>query len=421
MAGPEVWRIGAWKSGAVAWTDTGISSQASADEMAEKLPAAMERAGCRDSAVVLALSSQACLAATIATAALPRKERRRAMEYRLEGKLPLAIEDVSVDFVVHNGQALGVCARADFVGPAIKAVRHSGVRLAAVCPAAILGFQAGEHGADSPDTVIWQAGATADVFLLDGGELLQWHFVPATAADVSLILASHAARCGRSLRVAMRDAKGAWGEDVARLGSVESVTFEATSLQEAALQTARRVIAHESEPLVNLAEGSIGAAPVRGPLTAAIVAGLVFCLAVIGSTLWRAERYAALADGFNQQEQLLFHQLFPGESVPLGVHSRLESYASDLKPMLTTQPSALTGLYNVLANLPATVHFQFDEMQFDGHQATLHGRTDSLADADQIASALRSARSLVVDDPQTQQLADGGVAFTLTAHVRGTP
>jgi type II secretory pathway component PulL len=148
---------------------------------------------------------------------------------------------------------------------------------------------------------------------------------------------------------------------------------------------------------------------------------LVFCLAVIGSTLWRAERYAALADGFNQQEQLLFHQLFPGESVPLGVHSRLESYASDLKPMLTTQPSALTGLYNVLANLPATVHFQFDEMQFDGHQATLHGRTDSLADADQIASALRSARSLVVDDPQTQQLADGGVAFTLTAHVRGTP
>ncbi|MGA2230836.1 MAG: GspL/Epsl periplasmic domain-containing protein [Tepidisphaeraceae bacterium] len=421
MAGPGEWRIGAWTTSGVAWTDTGISSHATAAEISEKLPAAMDRAGCRGRPVVLALPSDACLAASIATAALPRKDRRRAMEYRLEGKLPLAIEEVSSDFVVHNGQALGVCVRADFVGSSVATIRQCGVRLEAVCPAAILGFQAGEHGTESPDLIVWQDGAMADVFLLDGGELVQWHWVPATTADVSLIVASHAARRGRDLRVELRGATHDLTREIGRLANVHSATSDATAMHDAALQTARRVVSHESEPLVNFAHDSNGGAELRKPLTALLVASLFLSLAVIGSMIWRAQRYAAVADGFDQQEQALFQQLFPNEAVPVGVHSRLQSYAGDLQPQASAKRSALIALYHFLANLPATVHFQLDEMQFDAGQATVHGRTDSLAHADQIAAALRKSSTLNVDDPQTQQLGDGGVGFTITARERGRP
>jgi hypothetical protein len=173
--------------------------------------------------------------------------------------------------------------------------------------------------------------------------------------------------------------------------------------------------------LVNVNTQASGAIS-RRPLIAALAACLLLCFSLIGGAVWRANRYANITAGLGDQEHVLFQQLFPDEPVPLGVESRLKSYAPRLEQPASTgssasqiQTSSLTLLFNVLSNLPPGAHFQFDDLQFDSGRATLHGRAGSLAQADEIAAALRKSRDLLVDDPQTQQLADGGVEFTISA------
>src|SRR5271167_1962222 len=124
FAGPGDWRIAQWSGEVVSWSDAGFSSQSDPADIAEKLPAALDRAGCRGGPIVFALASADCLAATIPTNALPRRDRRRAMEYRLEGKIPLAIEDVRADFVTHNGRSLGVCVQTEKITAAMDVLRR---------------------------------------------------------------------------------------------------------------------------------------------------------------------------------------------------------------------------------------------------------------------------------------------------------
>jgi hypothetical protein len=422
IAGPGDWRIGAPTGSGVIWTETGISAAAGIAEIAEKLPAALDRAGCRGRPVVLALPSGDCLAASIATAALPRKDRRRAMEYRREGKLPLAIEEVSADFVSHNGRTLGVCVRTDKISAIIQAVRRSGAQVAAVCPAAILGFQSNSpatKGDTEVDAIIWRNGDSADVFLLEADELIQWHWVPATAADVHLILASHFTTARRSTRLALRGATREWHGQIARLPDVQIIADDPVAQDDAAAETTGRVLNEEIEPLVNFLPQGGGVMPLRRPLVAAAAACLLLCLCLIGGTFCRAQRYADLAAGFDDRQRQLYQQLFPGEAIPLGIESRLRSYAGAIQRPESSGPSSLTLLYNVLAHLPAGGKFQFDELEFDSGQATLHGAAGSLAEADQIAASLRYAPNLSVDDPQTQQLAGGGVGFTISVRQRG--
>jgi hypothetical protein len=210
--------------------------------------------------------------------------------------------------------------------------------------------------------------------------------------------------------------------EIAAVPNTEIISNDLLTMNDAALQTAAKILGEGVEPLVNFRGQSTGDIFPRRPLIAVLASCLLLCFSLIGGALWRANRYAAIAAGFDDQEHVLFQQLFPGEPVPMGVESRLRSYASRLDQPAALgssasqiQTSSLTLLYNVLSNLPAGTHFQFDDLQFDSGRATLHGRAGSLAQADEIAAALRQAKNLLVDDPQTQQLAGGGVEFTISA------
>jgi|GEM_PF-5113871 len=430
ICGPRAWRLGAATDAGVAWIETGISPHADAAEIIEKLPVALERLpASRDRAIVLALSSEDCLAASIATSALPRSDRRRAMEYRLEGKLPLAIEEVAADFISHNGRALGVCVRTQTINATIDAVRRCGVQIKTICPAAILGFQGGlseSKPLESLDAVIWRADESANVFLLEENSLVQWYCVPATLADIGVILASSAMARGRPMRVALHGSDPQWSADIAGLAKTEVVSSDALSMDDAAFQTAARVLSEKTEPLINFRHQGLGGVQLRRPIVAAIAACLLLCFSLIGAAVWRGNRYANISAGYGDQERRLFQQLFPDEPVPPGVESRLQSYASQLVHASAAgssgvQPSSLTLLYKVLFNLPADMPLQFDDLQFDSGRATLQGRAGSLAQASEIAAGLRRAKDIQVDDPQTQQFADGGVGFTISAHEGGLP
>src|SRR5947209_18703807 len=59
----------------------------------------LRSAGYAGQGVVLGVPSGACLCAPILSDDLPSKDRRRAMLYRLEEKIPLPAEEVVADFI----------------------------------------------------------------------------------------------------------------------------------------------------------------------------------------------------------------------------------------------------------------------------------------------------------------------------------
>src|SRR5687768_5808645 len=100
FAGPP-WRVAAAQpSGDVQFHDIELPSTTTPDQTAEAVAVALGSLGHRaGNEVLLALPSDWCLSAGIEISDLPKKDRRHAMLYRLEEKLPLAAEEFTADFV----------------------------------------------------------------------------------------------------------------------------------------------------------------------------------------------------------------------------------------------------------------------------------------------------------------------------------
>src|SRR4051812_6878706 len=185
FAAPSHWQLRATHGASSKPIDIPISSGASVEQTADEVAAALKSAGYRGEPVVLALPSAWCLCASVATAGLPRKDRRRAMLYRLEEKLPLAAEDVVADFLPggpSSEQSLGVCAQKQMVAPLVGALERNGLSLAAICPAALLAVQQMLTGGvqrgtqtDKPTAILWAMGPDAadalELFLLADGNV----------------------------------------------------------------------------------------------------------------------------------------------------------------------------------------------------------------------------------------------------------
>src|SRR4051812_29685465 len=169
FAAPSHWQLRATHGASSKPIDIPISSGASVEQTADEVAAALKSAGYRGEPVVLALPSAWCLCASVATAGLPRKEHRRAMLYRLGGKLPLAAEDVVADFLPagpSSEQSLGVCVQKQMVAPLVEAIERNGLSLAAIAPAALFAVQQlltegtlGRTSTDKPAAILWASGS----------------------------------------------------------------------------------------------------------------------------------------------------------------------------------------------------------------------------------------------------------------------
>ena len=135
------------------FTDLPIPAHASPDQIASVVASALSTAGHAGETILLAIPSSWCLAASIAIGDLPRHDRQ-AMLYRLEEKLPLAAEGIVADFIRHQGNAMGVCAKISVLAPLIEAAGNEQIPVQSVTPAALLAAQALESPNDSPRVLL---------------------------------------------------------------------------------------------------------------------------------------------------------------------------------------------------------------------------------------------------------------------------
>jgi len=407
--------------------DVAVPRDAGPSEIAAAVRQSLEEYGYRGEPTVVAVTSQACLAATIPHAGRFMVRSHQSMAYALEEFLPLAAEDMACDFVVFDNDALGVAVEASTLRPLVSALEEAGVLIASIVPTAILALQhqTKENKRPGRQVVVWQDGDAVDLFELIDGRPHIWRTFPAAmevlAREVRLLqIISGSSNLDEMM--ACNVSEQLLG--VLRRAAGDAVVTVESFPESAAVEAAAAILSGRQEPWIELRRGEFGEydpyRPIRRRLRlfATAVACLLLSLSVV---VWiRAEKYEQVAEKCQREQGEIFCRVFPGKPVPIGVRSRLESEYRKLAGTtgqiegVPRLESATLLLRDALTPLPEDLRFRLLEIRLEENGLYLDGEVRQHGDADRLAISLR-ASGFEVDAPRTEQLAEKGVSVVIAA------
>ena len=376
----------------------------------------------------LALPSQMVFCAHIDCDALPRKQRRAAMLYRLEEQLPLDIETLTADFLpAAGGRTLGVAVETARVRELIEPLAEAGVETAAVCPAALLALwhacQSGEPG----DYAIVCTPGTIDVFRMHQRQPAAWYTVPADAEEVLRCIQAdqlaHPIEARQTTACLIGEADCSAVAAAERDLGLKIVRRQEEPALTAAARAAKRTAEGRQTAWIDLRRD--GLAPVSpwgrfgGLIRSAAVLGILLAAVLTGTFSWRAGRYDAVAREQARRQKALYAQLYPGAKVPQSVKRRLASELKRLTGVRGTneevpeQVGALETLRRIAGSLPVLLRLRVLEMRIGPNEVFIEGEARSHGDAEAIDRELSRA-GFEMDPPRTETIQGGGVLFTLT-------
>lgn len=420
----EGWRVANVREHEVRFVDLERGEYTSPQEQATAMASTLDREGYAGGGVLLALPTDWCLSGTITMEGLPRQQRRQAMLYRFEEKLPVAAEEVVADFAVGKGRSLAVCVRLEQVAPIVQALESAGVAIQSICPSALLAVQDRTRNGKGFNLVLWECDvAEIELVAVEDGLPIIWHRISACADELRRHASYVASQSSPPLKVLTICANAATTDALNGIQGCEYIPAPSQHLEEVAALAAVRVLNGTLTPTVDLRRDGLASGEpyrrIRKPLIAAFTAGTVLLVCLIGSLLWRAERYAALATQLRQHQETVFKEAFPTAAPPPSIRSRLISEERRLRGVagassqLPRQVSAAQLLHDLLAGLPRDLRYRVQDVRLGPEKLFLEGEARSHADVDSIAAALQKDGSFGLDPPRTAQISDGGVTFTI--------
>jgi len=422
----ETWRIG--RTGSKGSQLFALPAADEPGEMASNVAAQLRSQGYRGEEVVLAPPAGWCLCAHVAAVSLPRKHPRSVLLYRFEEKLPVAMEDLVADFATAgpnfaSRQVLGVAVQLCKLQPIVDALEHVGIAVDVICPAALLALLKLQKQPHECDVVIWDDDKTRHLFVVGDGQVHEWRLLTLQWQELQLNLDILAASttAHSTIWTFSRDAE--LKTQLSALRDFQIGSFDSLDLMETATTVAPALRSGKT-PLINLRRDALAVADahrnIRLPLTTAVISCILFLATLFGAMLHRAYRYHQIAQGIEERQRQVFHQLWPGQSAPTSIKSRLISEEAKLRGLsgevkLSNTTSALALFHEMLKRLPTAMRFRVLEIRCGADGVYIEGEARSHGEADAIASALRKQELFKVEGPRTEQLAGQGVSFTINA------
>ncbi len=403
-----------------------LPPEPTADALARSIADGLNDSGYRGEGILLAVDSRDCLAANLRWDDAPSTRNRRAVLYELEAALPLAVEDLVIDYVLDGEEVFGVALPGERLAPLISALEARQVIVQSIVPVALLAAQARYSAATEVDrqTVVWQHHDQLEYVFIRHGRPAAWRQFPAEPKSLCRQLRWDALHQSAPLRVSTHHLASDVHDALVGLPEIDAWHNDDATLPESIVQIAPAILEGRLSPWIDLRRDELAATdrfrPLRRWIRAAWATAIVLCLAGIGGWTYRAQQYEALAAEHEEEAASLFRRALPGQAVPVGIRSRLESECSKLAgssgqpDSLADQGSALTTIYNTLRSLPDDVRFRLCELRFERRRIALDGELRGHGDAELLIRGLRE-RGYTVQPPRTQQLATQAVAVRIMA------
>lgn len=421
----DAWRVGRCASGKVE-----LRKVERGDDETERLAEIFRELDYDGRPVCLGLPSDMVFCAEIETHALPRRRRYEAMLYRLEEHLPLDAEDVTADFVTAGpGRALGVAVKTKPVADIIESLTQAGLEVGAVRPTALLALHEAllARNGDEAERFVVIASDNIDMFRLSGDRPAAWESCGPDAEQLcqrlrAELLARRVEEPVKAL-VAGEPPTNAFPMLERELGRPCEKIADDSPL-ELATRAAASALSDGQAGWVELRRGELSESNPWTRFGAAVrILGILAVLlptVLTAGMLLRSQRYEALAQRQDREQQNLFSTLYPNQQVPLEVRGRLASEhrrlagVSGSDAAIPARPCALEALRQVVAHLPGEIRLRIEQVRIDPDVVLINGQARGHGDAERICQSLRQA-GFQVGSPRTESLVGGGVSFTITA------
>lgn len=429
--GPKNWRIDAPEDAAAPLT--AMFADGELATQADFIAVVLREAGYRGEAVVVALESDWCLAATLEVKR-PRELRdRQTMLYRFEECVPWSAEDFVGDYVAAGDEVLFVAASQAPLAELFGRLEGQGILVQSIVPLALLACA--EHLASGPDAecVLFAHDRGVDLMRVQEGRPAAWFRTDGNSASLRTELQQQALETGRPLRTVSFGLSSELQSAVLASGAVEPCGEGVEGNRDIwrlARSAAGQIARGRAEPLVELRRGAFGQSgqpvalrPYRWAFQAAAV---MLVAAWTVSFVVRGHEAGREAEDLQSRQVDIFRHAFPNTPVPVGVLSRLESELAKLKGLqggdeaVPSTVSATVLLHDFLAALPADRRFIIHEIRLEEGRLSVDGEVRDHGDAELIAQRLRT-KGFEIASPRTQRLDDkrvslrvAGTRFTAT-------
>jgi hypothetical protein len=357
-----------------------------------------------------------------------RARQRQALMYLFEEYIPSAAEELVCDFIIFKHEALGIACEFVQLKPLVDAFSEQGITLHRILPKPILALQqlVRSQAITDAELVFWNDEDLIHAFVLVNGRPLVWQSVPCEIDAVAReyqILRQTWPRIERCLFVNLAIDTF----EALRSGQIVGENVSSSSMLELAPLAMVRLVEGKDESLVELNRPPLtsidGAQPLRSRAEGLITLSFGVLLTCLTLCFWiRAAQYDRNANALQRQQESIFVELFPSQQLPQGIRMRLESEYRKLAGVtgqLQGMPriaSALGTLHQALTSLPTDLRFRVLEIRVEPDSVYMEGEVRQHADADQIATRLRSA-GFDVTPPHTERLAEQGVAYTINGRL----
>lgn len=405
-------------------------------DMPQKIVEAVRNSCCIGASICLGLPSEMVFSAEIeCPTKIPRRQKHNTMLYRLEEQLPLNAEDLTADFLPPiGGRALGLSIETRKIAGLIDALCEAGFEVSAVCPTSLLSLWSAVHeGKVQADYILLQTffGPGIDVFRMTGSQPVRWYSsCEDTAAVVGCIQADLLAN---PVETESPEGIAMGGIDDSTISAITEATGirltangEQSPLQLAS-QAAGNLIAGQAAGWVDFRRDALAPKSSWGrlarPMQTAAVMGCILLVVLAGTFLWRGMQYDSISENYSRQQISEYQKLYKHGRVPTSIVSRLQSEAKRLAGKsglqgVPTQVNALETLKQITGNLPANIRLRIVSMRMDDNGFLIQGQTRTHSDAELIVRAINNG-GLSAQPPKSEQLANGGVSFTITGSVNG--
>ncbi len=351
--------------------------------------------------VVLALRSSDCLA--FFRSREESSSSRNLLVYDLEEEVPYDGDDLSVDQIATQSGSLIVATNGSDHEATVDRLDLQGAYVSAVTPTVLLALATlgRQLSLRSVDFVLWHSAEGIDLIRLVWGKPVDWRWA---TSDVDSI--------AETLRAMQGEEAGAdfllvdWPVGLA---ASFPDSFQATEVSldrdDAAAQECQRIVRGTSNPLVDLRSGPLQSSrplrPIESSLRLFLVAAFLLQLAIVGAAFLRSNQYRQKADQMVAVQEQAFQKIFPGEPIPVGIVSRLESEHRRLvgtrglsDQNIPKLVSAVPITHKVLSALPKApnVRFVIDKMEIlPDRLALINGTAKSYQELEVIANRMRIA------------------------------
>lgn len=416
------WRIAV--AGSSVWHTLAQAEPWDPEELVDQLEQAFEQLNLAEKQLFVACDSRHALSATFEMEAEDAKSRM-LLAYELESFLPWSAEETVSDFIVQDGQAMGVGIWSEQWLPLIRLLETRGFRVSSITPYALAGMQHCEREEwwQHADGVVWVETDVAHVVRLQSHRPLRWRLVSNHPNSILTEVASQTTD-GKPARWIIVNEPPHSPAPIESLPNVEVERVTTDTLEDHASQLAAGALAGQESLWFELRRGNLALGSpwraVQRPLAALAASACLFILtwfAVFGFLTLRNRHL--VREAYAEQEQV-FRQALPNANVPAAVLSRLRSEharraAARRGPKHLQLPlPALGVLRDFLEGLPANQRIYVRELRIENGNLDLVADVPTHAAANALAESLRR-QGFQVPPPATVQNDDHTVSVRLFA------